>query len=95
MYFLTNLQIRKCLLLFFICVRAWGECTIFIIVRCWYVYSELDVEKHDLFFLPSSGVYDEVDGCVRCGSLLEGRGTCMYVFFYQISSGFVCDDLPL
>jgi len=43
MYFLTNLQIRKCLLLFFICVRAWGECTIFIIVRCWYVCSGLDV----------------------------------------------------
>jgi hypothetical protein len=25
----------------------------------------------------------------------KAGGTCMYVFFYQISSGFVCDDFFL
>ena len=48
-----------------------------------------------IFFLPSSHVYNEVDWCVRFDSLLEGGGTSMSVFFFQVSSGFVCDDLPL
>ena len=35
------------------------------------------------------------DWCVCFDSLLEGGGTCMYVFFFQIFSSFMCDDLPL
>ena len=39
-FFLTNLQIRKW---FSICVRAWAEYTICIIICCWYVCSGLDI----------------------------------------------------